>query len=154
MEIFKTIGTIIVAVLGAGGLGAYFVYKGNQPKTIAEAEKIHADTVTSFAEGWEKYAINLEKRMLLMEEKYEKKIRELDEKSTKRIKDLEDLIEAKDEANALIVLDKDSRINTLEKRIDDLEDELLKYQTADRNVEVAKEILHESVEDNLNNLKQ
>lgn len=142
-QIFPFILPVVLALLTGGGLTGYFVYRGNKPKTEAEAKRINADVIVTFADGWEKYAKTMENRMSEMEIRYEK-----------RISDLEKLIEDKDKAHAKVVLEKDRRIDELEDRVNYLEEELERYQRAESKVEIVKENLHQSVDENLDQMKK
>lgn len=63
IEVLKIIGPVLAAVASGGAFAAYYNYKGGKPKTAAEAQKLQADVVVTFAEGWKGYAEKLEGRL-------------------------------------------------------------------------------------------
>lgn len=139
---------IIGPILGATGIlgliTTYFTIRGNAPRTLAEAKKLEAeakkintDTVIDERVFYENYAERLEGRMKKMET---------------RIRDLEALIEEKDKAHALVVIQKDKRIDDLEARVVELEGELKKYQGMEHKVEEVKVNLHDDVDKNIDKL--
>lgn len=149
----------IVPILGAtgllGALTTYFTIRGNAPKTMAEAKKIEAearkiglDTVVDEHVFYENYASRLEKRISDGEDKNKVTAERLE----KRIRDLETLIEEKDKAHALVVTQKDKRIDDLEARILELERELVQYKTIENKVEEVRTDLHDDVEKGINKL--
>lgn len=143
LEILKVLSPIIAAVIAvAGGAYGYFALKASKPKTQAEADKLNAESVVTIADGWQKLYKEVLERMDTMEKRYEK-----------RISDLEQLIKEKDEAHALVVAQKDRRIDELEKRVSDLETELDKYKGLDQKVDDVKSGLHHDVEDRLEGIK-
>lgn len=143
LEILKVLSPIIAAVIAvAGGAYGYFALKASKPKTQAEADKLNAESVVTIADGWQKLYKEVLERMDTMEKRYEK-----------RISDLEQLIRDKDEAHAKVVIEKDKRIDELEKRVGDLETELEKYKGLDQKVDDVKNGLHHDVEDRLEGIK-
>lgn len=123
---------IVSAFLGAGGFGAYFIYKGNKPKNSAEAQKLSADVIVTFADGWQKYAEKLETRMDEMEKNFD----------------------LKEKTYTQALLSKDEKIKELEGRINVLEAELELREGIKQKAEEAREILHHSVDDSINEIKK
>lgn len=86
-EIFiKIVIPAVAAVVGGGGVAAYFSYRLNKPKTDAETQKVAADVIVTFADGWRSYAAKLERRVTdlekrneLADKRYEDMIKEKDE---------------------------------------------------------------------------
>lgn len=143
MELLKILAPVLGGFLAVGGIGSYYGYKSLKAKRSAEAQKINAEVVVTFADGWQKYAEKLEKRMEEMEGRYEK-----------RIVDLERLIEDKDKAHAKVVIDKDKRIDELEARVNELENQLAHYQGKDAQIDTVRDTLHHSVDENMETLKK
>lgn len=144
IEILKILSPVLTAVIAVGGGGAgYFWYKATRPKTSAEAQKLNAEVVVTFADGWQKLYNEVLTKMEQMEGRYEK-----------RVTDLETLIRSKDEEHARVVAEKDQRISDLEKRVDDLEAELEKYKGVEARVEVVKEGLHTDVDKRMKTIKE
>lgn len=113
----------------AGGIGGYYSYKSNKPKTAAEAQKINAEVVLTFADGWKAYAEKLERRS----EELEARLNANEEEITK----LQRAIRDQDEKNRQTLQEKDRQIDdlqaknrTLERRVSDLESELSRYKQA------------------------
>jgi hypothetical protein len=65
--VIQILTPVLAAFLGAGGIGAYYVYKGNRPKTAAEAQKMNAEVLVTFADGWKNYAEKMEEKNSLLE---------------------------------------------------------------------------------------
>lgn len=128
-QFLSIIGPIIGGFLGVGGVGAYYSYKSSKPKTFAEAQKINAEVVLTFADGWKAYAEKLERRsedldvrLHSNEEdiyKLQQAIRDQDEKNRRTLKEKDDQI-----------YDLQAKNRTLERRVSDMELELSKYKQA------------------------
>lgn len=122
-QFLTIIGPIVAGFLGVGGVGAYYSYKASKPKTSAEAQKINAEVVLTFADGWKSYAEKLETRLTTNEVdilKLQRDIRDQDEKNRMTLQEKDRQID-----------DLQSKNRTLERRVSDLELELSKYkQTA------------------------
>lgn len=145
IEILKIIAPIIGGFLGVGGIGAYYAYKASLPTNTAGANKINADVVVTFAEGWRQYAEKLESRL---------------EKNEQEVARLKEAIAEQDTRYGLIIKEKDNEIaelqehnRTLELRIDDLEKEMGNYRRLETKTEVAREDLHKSVDESIDTLK-
>ncbi len=122
----KDFTPIILGVMGVlGGSYGYFYYKSTKPKSVAEAQKLNAEVVVTFADGWQKYAEKIEARMTDMEKRYEKTI---------QIKDAE--------------------IMELKRRVKDLENQIDKYRIKEGKIDEVKQNLHISVENELDTIKQ
>lgn len=143
IEILKVLSPVLTAVIAvAAGGGGYFWYKATRPKTTAEAQKLNAEVVVTFADGWQKLYQEVLDKMQKMEDRYEA-----------RVTGLEAMIREKDEAHSRVVAEKDKRIDELEKRVDDLEAELEKYRGVGKKVDRVKESLHHDVESKLDEIK-
>lgn len=117
--LLQIIAPIIAAFLSVGGIGAYFSYRQNKPKTEAEAQRIEADVVVTFAEGWKQLAEKLESKVNKLEIDIAKLRQALDEQDEK----YQSIIRTKDKE----ILDLQAKNDILEKRVDELELELAKY---------------------------
>lgn len=113
----------------AGGIGRYYSYKAGKPKSAAEAQKINAEVVVTFAEGWRSYAEKLERRS----EDLEKRLSANEHEITA----LQRAIHDQDEKNRETLIEKNTQIydlqvrnRVLESRVNDLERELSKYKQA------------------------
>ena len=140
-NIIQIVAPILAAFLGAGGIGAYFAYRGSKPKTSAEAQKINADVVVTFADGWQKLYNEMKTR-----------VDEIEAHAEKRIGDLEKLISEKDLAHEKVVIEKDKRIDELEQRVTDLEKELERYKKIEGKVTEVKQGLHDDVDNRMDQM--
>lgn len=93
--LIKVVLPIVAALLGGGAVAAVLQYKLNRPKTNAEAQKVAADVIVTFADGWKSYAEKLERRIM----------------------DLEKRNERADERYDIMVAEKDKQIAELKSRI-------------------------------------
>lgn len=146
IEILKLLAPIIGGFLGVGGIGAYYSYRSTKPKTEAEAKKVDADVVVTFAEGWQKYAEKLEKRL----DDTEKGITALKAAMENQATEYKRIIAEKDTE----IKDLQDHNRSLENRIDDLENELTKYKQIDTKVNTVRGMLHEGVEVATETLKE
>lgn len=129
---FNELLSILVPIagggLGVGSISAYYSYKSSKPKTLAEAQKINAEVVLTFADGWKTYAAKLDERL---------------NENDQEIRELKKAIRDQDEKNRQTLREKDEQISelqaknrSLERRVNDLEMELLKYQQVEQGKSV------------------
>lgn len=130
-QFLNVIAPVLGGCLGSGGIVAYYAYKSNKPKTAAEAQRINADVVVTFAEGWKAYAEKLEMRLDATEAVQADLRREIGR--------LQSAIRDQDEKNRQTLQEKNDQIyrlqaknQDLERRVGDLEEELLKYRQAEQ----------------------
>lgn len=126
-DVVSILAPILGGFLGVGGIGAYYKYRGNKPKTAAEAQKINAEVVLTFADGWKDYAAEIKS--------YAGKLEGRLDVNDKEIQDLRTAIREQDEKNRITLHEKDEQIyelqtrnRNLEQRVYDLEIELSKYR--------------------------
>lgn len=143
--ILQILAPVLGGFLGVGGIGAYFAYRSAKPKSEAEANKVNAEVVVTFADGWEKYAKKLEERLDIAEKAIAENSRALDEQDKK----YREIIAKKDAE----IKDLQDRNVVLEERVATLEAENHKYKTADGKVEDARTTLHQSVDSAVDELK-
>lgn len=153
LAIVQVLAPVLGGFLGVGGIGAYFAYRSAKPKTEAEAKKLNAEVVVTFADGWKLYSEKLEKRLEMTEiklsevataqEAQEAKYREII-----RIKD--DEIGELRETNRVL---KENNM-VLEGRLDALETELRLYKTSDGKQADTRQQLHSDVNKAMDNLKK
>lgn len=131
--------SIIYILLGGGGFVTLIIGLVNgwwaRPKTEAEKNKIQAEADITIAGGWKDLVLDLQKTQ--KEQKGE--IASLNEKMGEYIYSLSQ---------------KDRRIYELEQRVKDLENELKKYRNLDVKVDEVREVLHENLDQNLDELKK
>lgn len=113
----QELAPVVISFITAGGIGSLVTYFMTKSKIASEVKKIDAETVTTLADGWQKYAQKLEERIDEMEQKYED-----------RIHDLEILMNEREVIYNQTIADKDNRIVELEGRVSALEAELIRYK--------------------------
>lgn len=128
--ILKIILPCIAAILGGGSVAAVLQYKLNKPKSAADTKQVNADATVTFADGWAKYAKNLEVRLNDMDQRNadaDKRYAELQDQYS----DLHRQVDQKDEEHKKALELKDQEIDSLRNRVTYLETELAKYQQND-----------------------
>jgi hypothetical protein len=144
-EFLKSLATPIIAAMATiFGIG-FWTYKSLKPKSVAEANKLAAETESLYAKGWEE---------LYRELKSE--IKELRKEIAQKDKDHALELQKKDviiEAQVKQITDQNKEISDLKDRVFRLETDLKQYQGINVQVETARENIHEAVEENMDNIK-
>jgi hypothetical protein len=104
-EYLPFIAPVIVALAGGGALAAFLTYRKDRPKTEAEAAKVKAEVVVTFADGWEKLARETLLRFDALNIRFDA--------ADKELRRLRDLIDEKDKAHQKALLQKDEEIRVL-----------------------------------------
>lgn len=143
--IVQIIGPGAVGLVAAGAIAAWFKYRGDKPVTDANASKVQADIVVTFADGWK----NLYKEVL-------DRLDHMEEQMAKQKQEHDKLIFAKNEE----IKELKNRLNKaefdvarLKQEADDLRMELQKYQRIETTTEEARETLHNSVDQSIDQIK-
>lgn len=129
-EVLSILAPIVGGGLGVRAVSSYYVYRRNKPKTAAEAQKIDAEIVVTFADGWRTYAEKMEAQAAKLGARLDANEREID--------DLKEAMRNQDEKNRQTLREKNEQIydlqsknRKLELRVNDLEIELSRYRSAE-----------------------
>lgn len=125
---------IFTALFGVGGVVAYLEYRSRIPGFKADTAKTVTGTEVSVAQAWQNYAQQIDARFQKMQVQYDELYNSFDL--------MRKSLQARDDEIAM-----------LKRRIADLETELMKYQTVVPTVEKARETLHQTVDKEINQIK-
>ncbi len=139
IEILKIVGPILGGGAGVGLISGYYSYISNRPKTLAEAQKINSEVVVTFAEGWQKYSENLEKRL----NENERRTAEIQRLMLDQEAVYEEMIKHKD----IEIADLQDKLREQEIRINDLQKEVNLCKSAGK---IASEEVHTQMHEDLN----
>ena len=112
---------IIASVASAPFLGNLVIKLFDRKKQGAEVHSINITGEISIGEQWQKYALQQQKDKEELQREFTRQIDAIKEQHTKEINILQQKFTLK-------IVDKDEEISNLNKRIDDLQEELLTYK--------------------------
>lgn len=124
IQLVTALAPILSAPVVVAGIAAYFKYRESRPESFAKARQINVTAEISVADAWRLYAQNVELRFKELEKKYDTALKE-----------------------------KDKEIGELRNRVNHLEAELLRYTAVPVNAEKARNTLHATVDESINEIR-
>lgn len=130
---------ILLSVLSAPFLGALISSYFGRRKTSAETHNLNVTGEISLGDSWQKYAIQQQKDKEELRKEFTDRINELKQDHNDEI--------AKLKAEFTKITDaKDAKIQILEDRIQELEDEVSRTKSFKETIIVAKDTIHTAVD--------